>query len=82
MGDGEEGGDEGEKGRSRIAGNFREAEIAYAQYKNTSAGLCAKNAGEAYARGGAYLRDTTVHAVCHISMREIIGVWSDVVTLS
>jgi len=25
-----------------------------------SAGLCAKNAGGAYARGGAYLRDTTV----------------------
>ena len=33
---------------------------AYAQDKNTSARLCAKNAGEAYARGGAYLRDTTV----------------------
>ena len=28
--------------------------------KNTSAGLCAKNAGGAYAQGGAYLRDTTV----------------------
>ena len=32
--------------------------------KNTSARLCAKNAGAAYARGvgggGAYLRDTTV----------------------
>ena len=36
----------------------------YARDKNTSAGLCAKNAGGAYARGGggggAYLRDTTV----------------------
>ena len=36
---------------------------AYARDKNTSAGLCAKNAGRAYARGGAYLRDTTVNAV-------------------
>ena len=34
---------------------------AYARDKNTSARLCAKNAGGAYARGGAYLRDTTVH---------------------
>ena len=33
---------------------------AYARDKNTSARLCAKNAGGAYARGGAYLRDTTV----------------------
>ena len=33
---------------------------AYARDKNTSAELCAKNAGGAYARGGAYLRDTTV----------------------
>ena len=33
---------------------------AYAWDKNTSARLCAKNAGGAYARGGAYLRDTTV----------------------
>ena len=31
------------------------------QEKNTSAKLCAKNAGGTYARGGAYLRDTTVH---------------------
>ena len=29
--------------------------------KNTSAVLCAKNTGGAYARGGAYLRDTTVY---------------------
>ena len=29
--------------------------------KNTPARLCAKNAGVAYARGGAYLRDTTVY---------------------
>ena len=28
--------------------------------KNTSARLCAKNVGGAYARRGAYLRDTTV----------------------
>ena len=34
---------------------------AYARNKNTSAGLCAKNARGAYARGGAYLRDTTVY---------------------
>ena len=33
---------------------------AYAQDKNTSARLCAKNAEGAYARGGAYLRDTMV----------------------
>ena len=31
------------------------------QNKNTSARLCAKNAGGAYVRGGAYLRDTTGH---------------------
>ena len=34
---------------------------AYARDKNTSVRVCAKNAGGAYARGGAYLRDTTVH---------------------
>ena len=34
---------------------------AYVQDKNTSAVLCAKNAGRAYAREGAYLRDTTVY---------------------
>ena len=33
---------------------------AYAWDKNTSVRVCAKNAGGAYARGGAYLRDTTV----------------------
>ena len=33
---------------------------AYAQDKDTSARLCAKNAEGAYARGGAYLRDTMV----------------------
>ena len=33
---------------------------AYARDENTSAKLCTKNAGGAYARGGAYLRDTTV----------------------
>ena len=31
------------------------------QDKNTSIRVCAKNAGGAYARGGAYLRDTTVY---------------------
>ena len=38
---------------------------AYAHDKNTSARLCAKNAGGggAYARGGAYLRDTTVNSL-------------------
>ena len=34
---------------------------AYARDKNTSARLCAKKAGGAYAQGGAYLRDTTVY---------------------
>ena len=34
---------------------------AYARDKNTSARLCAKKVGRAYARGGAYLRDTTVY---------------------
>ena len=29
--------------------------------------LCAKNAGGAYARGGAYLRDTTVH-ILHLPL--------------
>ena len=33
---------------------------AYARDKNTSAILCTKNAGGAYARGGAYLQDTMV----------------------
>ena len=42
---------------------------AYARDENTSAGLCAKNAGGAYARGGAYLRDTTVGTSCHYSIR-------------
>ena len=31
--------------------------------KNTSVRDCAKTAGGAYARGGAYLRDTTVHFI-------------------
>ena len=31
------------------------------QEENTSARLHAKNAGGAYAQGGAYLQDTTVH---------------------
>ena len=33
---------------------------AYVRDKNTSVRLCAKKAGGAYARGGAYLRDTMV----------------------
>ena len=33
---------------------------AYARDGNTSARLCTKNAGGTYARGGAYLWDTTV----------------------
>ena len=33
---------------------------AYVRDKNTSVRVCAKNPGGAYARGGAYLRDTTV----------------------
>ena len=41
---------------------------AYARDKNTSARLCAKNAGGAYARGGAYLRDTTVLQILSISV--------------
>ena len=37
---------------------------AYARDKNTSVRVRAKNAGGAYARGGAYLRDTTVLGEC------------------
>ena len=37
---------------------------AYARDKNTSARLCAKNAGGAYARGGAYLRDMLMTSSC------------------
>ena len=33
---------------------------AYARDENTSTRLCAENAGGTYARGGVYLRDTTV----------------------
>ena len=40
---------------------------AYARDKNTSARLCTKKAGGAYAQGGAYLWDTTV-CVCAESM--------------
>ena len=38
---------------------------AYVRDKNTSAKPCPINAGGAYARGWAYLRDTTVH-VSHL----------------
>ena len=45
--------------------------------KNTSARLCAKKAGGAYARGGAYLRDTMV-CVCLFSVfmghKESLGI--------
>ena len=36
---------------------------AYAWDENTSARLCTENAGGAYARGGAYLPDTTVSSL-------------------
>ena len=39
---------------------FGGGEGAYTRDKNTSVQVCTKNAGEAYVRGGAYLRDTTV----------------------
>ena len=38
---------------------------AYARHKNTSARLSTKNAGGAYARGGAYLRDTMILVSAH-----------------
>ena len=55
-------------GKQQIISIFRLRDVflvggggTYARDKNTSAGLCAKNVGGgAYARGGAYLRDTTV----------------------
>ena len=37
----------------------------FARDKNTSARVCAKNVGGAYARGGAYLWDTTVFYLFH-----------------
>ena len=45
---------------------------AYARDKNTSARLCAKNAGGAYARGGAYLRDTTVYEFYIVTILAIV----------
>ena len=36
---------------------------AYVRDKNTSVRVCTKNAGGAYAPGGAYLRDTMVFAL-------------------
>ena len=50
-------------GISLLLGEGWDGGGAYVQDKNTSAVLCAKNAGGAYTlyvRGGAYLRDTTV----------------------
>ena len=41
---------------------------AYARDKNTSVRVCAKNVGGAYARGGAYLRDTTVLYYCVVAI--------------
>ena len=46
--------------------------------KNTSARLCAKNAGGAYAQGGAYLRDTTVYTVDQESLTVKIILWSTI----
>ena len=43
----------------------------YVRDKNTSARLCAKNTGGAYARGGAYLQDTTVH-VTHVNILHVV----------
>ena len=46
---------------------------AYPRDKNTTARLRAKNAGGAYARGGAYLRDTTVQPVPLVRMNSGIS---------
>ena len=43
---------------------------ACARDKNTLARLCAKKAGGAYARGGAYLRDTTVSTLLILTVPE------------
>ena len=53
---------------------------AYARDKNISARLCAKKVGGggAYARGGAYLRDTTVY-VC-ASYMVVVCVYSHIRT--
>ena len=44
--------------------------------KSTSARLCAKNAGGAYARGGArggvYLRDTTVYVIETVNYHSVL----------
>ena len=45
---------------------------AYARDKNTSVRVCAKNAGGAYARGGAYLRDTTVYIYLFICRTYVV----------
>ena len=51
---------------------------AYAQDKNTSARLSAKNVGGgAYARGGAYLWDTTVIFAFSVSPFIITGLMED-----
>ena len=46
---------------------------AYARDKNTSARLCPKNAGGAYARVGAFLRDTTVYQKTKYVMQQIFS---------
>ena len=45
--------------------------------KNTSARLCAKNAGGAYVRGGAYLRDTTVYKFKGVRVTHPYGTYQD-----
>ena len=35
--------------------------------------LCAKNVGGAYARGGAYLRDNTVFALCYSKTHTVVS---------
>ena len=51
--------------------------------KNTSARLCAKNAGGAYAQGGgrgAYLRDTTVSPLRFVEYRHSLLFYSGALT--
>ena len=52
-------------------------EGAYVQDKNTSAGLCTKNAGEAYARGGGggYCRTLRLAILQHAEL--IFGIHTD-----
>ena len=56
---------------------------AYARDENTSARLCAKNTGGAYAQGGAYLRDTTVFHLfdSHLVNVSLVEIHSECVRL-